>query len=124
MSTPLTLTSGLPMGKIILVTLPTGRAWWLETAEFEVRAHVRAEAKLDSTLLLDLGAYLTVSKDDVDTMRIVLSMDGAETLAVTKSGYYDIIMSDPGVDDARAKRILDGPFTVDSIITAAEDPAP
>jgi len=118
MSTPLTLTKSLPFGKIILVTLPNGRTWWTALNEFEVLFQVRHEVSRDSTLILDLAQYLTVTMDDADTIRIVVSMTGEETRTVVRSGHYDVIISDPGTIDARAKKILEGTFTIEDVVTA------
>lgn len=123
-NTPLTLTSGLPFGKIVLVTLPTGRSWWNALEDFEVRAEVRSQDSPESTLLLDFGPYITVTMDDADTVRIVFEMSGEQTRGVKKSGFYDVIMSDPGATDARAKKVLKGDLSVDTVITAPEPVTP
>jgi hypothetical protein len=49
-----------------------------------------------------------------------MSLTGAETRELAqKSGYYDMFLSDVGVTDARAFRILYGPLSVAPAVTSA-----
>lgn len=115
---PFHITSGLPYSKTILVTLPNGRDWWELTAEFEVLSQIREGEDETTPLILDLKQYFTVTFDDVDTVRIELSLPGSVTRTITRSGYYDIIMSDPLPTDLRAIKVLDGPVNRTALVTS------
>ena len=38
---PFHITSGIPFGKTIVVTLPNGRDWWTSANDFEVLSQIR-----------------------------------------------------------------------------------
>lgn len=111
------ITSGLPFAKIFIVTLPAGRSWWTTTADFEVRAQVREKPEVTSTLVLDFLPYLEYTIDG-DVITISLSMTGEDTNKLSRSGYYDIILSDVGTVDSLAFKILQGPVKRNLLVTA------
>ena len=114
---PFTITAGLPFSKIFIVTLPTGRGWWTNIEDFEVRAQVREKPEVTSALVIDFLPYLqyTISGNVVT---ISLSMNGEDTLKLYRSGYYDIVMSDVGTVDSLAFKILQGPVKRSLLVTA------
>lgn len=114
------ITSGLPFSKVINITFPTGRTWWTNTSQFELLFQIREHSKKNSPLILDMRQFLTVSFINADLLRISLSMTGANTRLVTKSGYYDLIISDVGVTDARAYVVIKGNVTQKSLVTAEQ----
>lgn len=115
---PFHITSGLPFGKSIVVTLPTGRGWWTARPQFEVLCQVREAPDEASPLLLDLAQFMDVAFTAPDTVTIDLNMSGSETRFLRQSGYYDIIISDPLPTDVRAIRVLDGPVYRTTVTTA------
>ena len=115
---PFHITSGLPFSKTIDVTLPNGRAWWTNETQFEVLSQVREGPDENSTLIIDLAQFMTVTWSAPDDASILLEMSGAETRQVTKSGYYDIVLSDLLPTDDRAIKILGGPVIRDTLVTA------
>jgi len=114
------ITSGLPYRKRVVATLPSVRDWWLTDADFEVFLQIREEKEITSPLVLDLSDYLTVSMTDEDTVYIILQMTGAQTRLLLKGGYYDLIISDPEVTDARAYPLIKGRVIRKSLVTAPE----
>lgn len=117
----LTIQSGLPFKKTIVVTLPADRDWWTVGDEFEVLAQIREKQTSDSCLLLDLAKYLTTTFTAPDTVTIYWVMSGAETRELKMSGYYDVVMSDVDVTDERAYVIMRGRFSRTSVITAEKE---
>lgn len=115
---PLNITSGLPFSKTIEVTLPNGRTWWINQTEFEVLSQIREGEDDTSPLLLDIAQYMTVSWLAPNTATIELEMSGAQTRLLTKSGYYDVIMSDPLPTDVRAIKIIGGPVVREALVTS------
>lgn len=111
----LVITSGLPYAKEIVITLPVGRTWWTQLSDFEVLMQLREEKRRDSTLVKDLTQYLTVTMDDANTVSVQFSMTGADTRALDRGGFYDVLISDVGTTDARAYILLFG--TVKRMIT-------
>ena len=118
---PFHITSGLPFGRSIIVTLPNGRDWWTAANEFEVLMQVRKAPNNLATLILDLTQFLTVTFNAPDTVNIDLDMTGADTRLLSMSGHYDVVMSDPFATDDRAEKILDGPVYRESIVTADQE---
>ena len=114
---PLYITSGLPCSRTITVTLPTGRAWWTSASQFEVLSQIRESSDESSPLLLDLKQFLTVNLA-TNTVTIVLTISGAKTRLLKKSGYYDMIISDTLNTDSRAFVLVSGPVYRDSVVTA------
>ena len=115
------ITAGLPFAKTIVVTLTNGRTWWTVRDDFEVLFQIRDGQNESDTLLLDLVQYLTITFDDLDTVTIALVMSGAETRNLTESGYYDVVMSDTGVDDDRGFKVLKGRVNRKTLVSAAEE---
>ena len=118
---PFHIKSGIPFGKTILVTLPTGRDWWTAQGEFEVLSQIREAPDYSSSLILDIAQFMTVTFDpgvDADLVTIDLDMTGADTRLVTGSGYYDVVMSDIYAIDDRAFPILQGAVYRTALVTS------
>lgn len=113
----LVLTAGLPYSRKIRVTGGTGV--WPTLGDFEVRSQIRREQDSNSALLGDLKPYLTPSIDGLDIV-LDLVLSGAQTKTIP-SGYYDIVLSDPGAVDARAISVLSGQVKVKTLVTAMSD---
>lgn len=113
----LNITSGRPISKTISVTLPTGRLWWLTIGDFEVRSHMREEPDMLSPLVLNLSPYLTPAFVSTDVLEVKLDMDGEDTMLVTRSGWYDIILSDTGTVDDRLMPIVSGDIIRRTLVT-------
>lgn len=114
----LTIVSGLPFGKEINISLPTGRTWWTQLSNFEVLFQIREDKMRDSPLVKDMSEYLTVSMPESDTIKVEIFMTGAETRDLEQGGFYDILVSDTGTTDARAYRVLKGTVKRQTVITA------
>jgi hypothetical protein len=115
---PLYITSGLPCSRTITVTLPNGRSWWTSGSQFEVLSQIRESSDESSPLLLDLKQYLVVTFTAPNTVGIVLTISGTNTRRLKKSGYYDMVISDPLNTDDRAFVLVSGPVYRDSVVTA------
>lgn len=115
---PFHITSGLPFSKIVVAALPSGRDWWLDEADFEVLSQIREGDDYTSPLLLDLKQFITVTFDGVDDVTIEIDMTAADTRRLTKSGYYDILISDVLATDDRAIRVLSGQVFRDAVVTS------
>lgn len=115
MTTNFTITKGLPFARVVRVT--DGKNVWPQLVDFEVRSHLRAKPNTDSTLIAVLHTYMAVSFDANDIL-ISWSMTGAQTDSLAAKGSYDIVISDPGGDDARAVLVLEGTITLKTITTA------
>lgn len=115
---PFYVTSGIPFGKTIVAVLPAGRDWWTSASQFEILAQVREAPDENSPLILDMAQYMTVTFAAPDTLTIGLRLSGAQTRFITKSGYYDIVMSDKFQVDGLAVVLLKGAVYRDSVVTA------
>jgi hypothetical protein len=120
---PFHIKSGIPFGKSIQADLPDDRDWWLDDTEFEVLAQIREASSYESPLILDLTQFLTVTfvpgvMPVLDAILIDLRMSGDDTRKVTKSGFYDFIISDPFQEDAYAVPILEGPVYRTAVVTS------
>lgn len=113
----LELTAGLPYARRIRMT--DGKLAWPLLTDFEVRSHVRAGKDTTSPLLYDLAVHMTPSYD-VNDILVDISLTGAQTRLIPP-GNFDVIISDPGVEDVRAVRLASGKIKVASLITAAVD---
>ena len=100
---------GEPFAKTIVATLPTGRDWWLELANFEVLSQIREKKDRASGLILDLADFMTTTMPDEDTINIELDMKGEDTRLLTKSGFHDLFISDTGTADGRGYYLINGP---------------
>ena len=114
---PFYITSGLPFGKTIVVDLPNGRSWWTLINQFEVLSQAREGTDVTSPLIVDLAQYMTIDLVG-DVVTITLTMNGSQTRLVTKSGNYDVILSDVLPTDDRAIKVLDGPVYRNAIVTS------
>jgi len=112
------ITQGLPFSKVINIALPTGRTWWTNVNNLEIRMQIRETPKKSAPLILNMSPYMTYSFIDADLLRVIVTMTGNDTRNLTKSGYYDIIASDAGVTDARAYLILKGTVKQKVLITS------
>jgi len=115
------ITSGLPFSKVINITLPTGRTWWTNVNQFEVLMQIREQPTKYSKLILDMTQYLTVQFSSTNLLRVSLSMTGEDTRTFTKSGYYDLVISDTGLTDARAFVIIKGQAKRKILITSEQE---
>jgi hypothetical protein len=115
---PFHITSGIPFARTIVVTLPNARTWWTTSNSFEVLSQIRESPDEASTLLLDLKQFITTTFTAPNTVTIQLVMDGEDTRKLKKSGYYDIIISDPLEIDARAFLLIGGPVYRETVVTA------
>lgn len=117
---PFYIQSGLPYARTIEVTLPNGRAWWTDVADFEVLAQIRESPAFTAPLLVDLKQFLTVGLVG-DLVTIELAMSGADTRLLLQNGYYDIIMSDAFTTDARAFVVVAGPVYQSFVVSSATE---
>ena len=115
---PFYITSGLPFEKQVIVTLPVGRDWWTNISQFEVLSQARDGVDQLAPLIVDLAQHMDVIFTAPNTVTIDLFMTGAQTRLVTKSGNYDIIISNPLPSDERAIKVLDGPVYRTSLVTS------
>lgn len=106
--TDLTVQAGEPYNRQIRVV--DGKTIWSSLADFEVRSQVRGRQSVTSRLLADLGESMTAAFDGNDIV-ISLALTGQDTYALS-SGFYDVFLSDVGVVDARAIRVLHGKLDV------------
>lgn len=116
-SFPLKITSGLPTKLDLLVTLPTGRAYWLDQSQFEIKMQIRDAPRLDGNLILDCTQYLTVAMVDVDHISVSLDLTSTDSAALCSGGYYDIIISDKSSAINRANVLLQGPVRQNFVVT-------
>jgi len=119
-STPvdLVMTAGLPYNRRVRVL--NAKNVWGESSLFEVRSQIRASRLSTSELLYDLGFHLVSTYDGIDIL-IELSLTGDQTRKLPKKGFYDMVISDVGKEDARAVPVLFGKVKVGSLITSAND---
>jgi hypothetical protein len=115
---PFPITAGLPFSKTFNVTLPTGRNWWTNLEDFEAKAQVREKPDVSSPLVLDLAPYMTLAFDNEDFVSITIEMTGEDTRSLTRSGYYDVILSDVGSTDARAYKLSQGSVRFTPLVTS------
>lgn len=111
----LKMKAGIPYRR--LVTLVDGKDDWGTLGACEVRCQVRAGIEEATTLRWDLTPHLTKSYVGND-IEIVLSLTGAET-RLGKHGYYDMIISDSGVTDAKAIPLVFGQVEIEPTTTSA-----
>lgn len=115
---PFHIKSGLPFAKTIVATLPSGRSWWTVDNQFEVLGQIREADEFDSPLILDLQNYMTKNLV-TNTVTINLVMTGADTRKVTKSGFYDIVLSDTLQVDTNAFVVIHGQVYRTSTVSGA-----
>jgi hypothetical protein len=86
----------------------------------EIRGAIKAVKSSGSyaELMLDLTPHLVAVAGQVGVFD--LTLPGSATRLVTKSGRYDIFISDPGVQDTYARKPLSGAVVV---VLAVTDPA-
>lgn len=113
--TDLEMTAGLPYG--IRFTVPGRAAVWPTRESFEIRSDIRVGKTEATPLAGRLVDYITAVVEGPDII-VTVRLSGAQTRVVAK-GYYDIVLSDPGVEDERALCIAHGKVKVDYLRTAA-----
>jgi hypothetical protein len=111
----LTVVAGLPYQRRFRIL--GGRKIWATRDLFEVRSHVRVRRLVTSQLLFDLTPFLKADYE-ADDIVVDLEMTGEDTRKAVK-GYFDIIVSDVGSEDARALTIASGKVKVSTTVTAA-----
>jgi len=102
----LTITAGRPFRRLIHV--PEARKLWTDVAELEVRAQMRAGKTTEAELIYNLHTFMSWVLD-TDDLEIEWTMTGQQTRALhetmlkfNRKGYFNIVISDKGVVDARA----------------------
>lgn len=110
-------TATLATGNTVISQNPS-RTWWLTANSFEVLGQIREAPDEASPLILDLKQYFTVVFTAPNTVTITIKLNGEDTRLIKKSGYYDIIISDPYAVDMNAVVILKGNIFRDSVVTA------
>lgn len=113
--TPLEMVQGEPLDLVATVT--DGVTFW--PGGMQVRGQVRTAPGGD--LMLDLTPYLTttVSTENPQDLRIDMRLTGSATRKVFRPGFYDVYVSEPGVIEANAVRVLFGPVDVEMAVTTA-----
>lgn len=114
---PMRITAGLPFKRVIVVTLPGDRDWWTNRSDFEVVFQIRTAPRNTAPLILDATKHLTVTYSTGNSVTIEINMSGSDTRRLTKSGYYDILMSDTNSSDGRAFVIVHGVMRVQSTVS-------
>lgn len=113
----LELVAGEPYSARITVT--DGKDVWATADLFEVRSQARRYQAETSTLIADFTPSLTKGYTANDIV-ITLTLTGEQTRQIAgKSGFYDMFISDVGLTDAKAFRILYGPLSVANAVTSA-----
>lgn len=113
----LAMTAGLPYARRARVE--GGALIWPSLDDFEVQSEIRS-AKKNGTLLGALVNYITPSIDGDDIV-LDIRLTGAQTRLVPVKGYFDVILSDPGPEDARAIPALSGKIKVGTLVTGVPD---
>lgn len=113
--TPLDIVGGLPYQRQIRIK--NGTSIFPVLSQLEVKSQVRVAPDMDSTLRYTLTPHITPSIDGADIV-LDLALTGQDT-RLMPSGYYDIILSDPGAVDLRAIRVLGGKIKVHPLVTGA-----
>jgi hypothetical protein len=123
----LTMTSGRPLSQIIRVV--DAKLIWPTLVELEVRAQLRTGKTSNDALIANLHDYMTWDFDD-DDLVITWTMTGEQTrdlYALTwgelKRGYFNVIVSDTGTEDARALVVPTVTLKAVSTTTAASGDA-
>ena len=119
MSTPVNfvVTAGLPFSRQVRIT--NGKSLWATEELFEARMQIRDGEDVSTALRYDFTPHLQKSYDGEDIL-VRWDLTGAQTRAL-KSGFYDLIVSDVGPEDAKAlPPLLYGRFKVETLVTSAE----
>lgn len=102
----LKMTAGRPFNQVIRIV--GAKSVWPELDQLEVRAQLRTEKDSEGSLIADLHTYMTPTFDENDLL-ITWVMTGKQTRDLYalnwgyfKEGYFNVIVSDTGLDDARA----------------------
>lgn len=116
MTTDFAMQAGIPFARSIRIT--DGKNVWTNLGDFEVRSQLRTGRSPSYSLIVDLGQYMTKAFDGNDIV-VTWSMTGEDVRDITKNGYYDLIVSDLGVEDSRAILVLAGQIRVANTVTSA-----
>lgn len=116
----LDVTNGVPFSRVIGIALPHDRDWWTAVSDFEFLMQVREKPSTNACLIIDLAPYLSWSMTDADNVLLNFVMTGNDTRKICANGYYDLIMSDVGTIDVRAKILIAGQVRVKNTVTAGK----
>lgn len=120
----LNVTRGLPYAVQWRVT--DGKNIWADINDFEVRSQLRKTKLPTSLLIANLHDFMS-KEYGVDAQAndiiVKLIMTGAQTRALSMSGFFDVILSDPGVEDVRGLEIYSGKIKLSDTTTEPEDEA-
>jgi len=109
----LEMTAGLPYKRRVRVS---GAALiWPTQDSYEVRGQLRVGKLPTSQLIANLGQYLNAFIELGDIV-VDIGLTGSQTRTLS-TGYYDLVLSDPGAIDARAIRILFGKVKIKTLMT-------
>lgn len=106
--TNFTMQAGVPFSRVIRVV--DGKNIWATENTYEIRAQLRKTQHEDSELIAELHPFMSRAYDLNDIV-ITWTMTGADVRTLRR-GNYDIVLSDVGVTDAKAVRILSGLISV------------
>jgi hypothetical protein len=113
-----TIRAGLPFASRFRVV--NGANVWAALDQVEVRCQLREGKTQASPIVANLHDYMTLAYDGLDIV-VSLDMSGSDTRALPLGkAYYDVILSDIGVTDARAVLIAAGSVTTRETITASQ----
>lgn len=100
-----------------------GKLQWANLTDFEVRSQLREEKDVDSPLIANLHTFMSKSYgtgEQANDIIIDFVMTGSDTRTLTADGYFDVIVSDPGVTDARGLQIYSGRIVLSDLTTSPE----
>lgn len=119
----LTMFAGKPFSQIIRV--PDAKLMWPNLEDFEVRAQLRTGKSIKDLLISNLHLFMTWDFDDNDLV-ITWAMPGEKTRELYnkrwgyfKTGYFNVVVSDIGVVDAKALVVPTVTLTIKDITTTA-----
>lgn len=107
MTDTIVATSGTPFSQTIRAV--GVKSIWTDLSQLEVRAQLRTGKTTSTPLIANLHDHMTWDFD-VDDLVITWTMTGQETRAMfdlptwpsAKKGFFNVVVSDVGVEDARA----------------------
>lgn len=119
MSTDFKVKAGLPFSRS--VRLVDGKNVWPTLDDFEVRMHIRVAESSTSNLVYDFTPHLESVYEGNDIV-ISWSLSGSDTRSL-RSGFYDLVISDPGAEDQRAISLAAGKISLSSLVTSGSGAA-
>jgi hypothetical protein len=110
---PLAVVQGEPL--TVKTTVIGGQTRWPNGHVIKGQIATRA----GGALLFDLAPHVTSVNVDEDDIEFTLTLTGAETRQIARSGAYDVFVTEPGAPspEATALRILHGPAMVEFAVT-------